>query len=550
MSRVKEVPSQQQSISYNKDAQTMACTAIPIANNAMKKPRIEDDGRKLQAFAFLQAILADPTVMIQTSNEIKAVMNRVPDPYTGKEQNVIIRHEDHSFWQTAIRELEQEHDAPTRMVVVGTPGIGKSTTALYAIRLLLLRKRRVVYVHRTPEREDHYIELTPSSLENNNNNTSAEEVEIEIHPEKLSPTEIPSLSQKSTYYIVDPGKTKTTCNPSARVAARVIIVASPDERHWGGASFEKDDQQSLGGFLRYFPMWSLTQLKGASPLLLTTTTVDDNNQQVAELYSVFGGIPRYSFAPQKRSKQKIKELKRKVDSLTDKQLRDLVTGQLNRHSGFGEDQPGGGIVAFVPLDDYTDVELKLASTSILEWVRIRFLDAIWTDLAMYPTPIAWQLLEDYMLYSLMQNRIQWNVRPCVGKSHVAYAQIQNHTFGPCAEKNLVGDCTASVLNGPNWALFYSSDSSHPLYDMIYRVDTIFFAFQVTLGKSHDVKQQQIDALVQRLEIGTHGKELRLYYAVHEGVFDHFVTKPVSVNYAPGVSVFHLRVVNGLGTTTT
>ena len=71
----------------------MACTAIPIANNAMKKPRIEDDGRKLQAFAFLQAILADPTVMIQTSNEIKAVMNRVPDPYTGKEQNVIIRHE-------------------------------------------------------------------------------------------------------------------------------------------------------------------------------------------------------------------------------------------------------------------------------------------------------------------------------------------------------------------------------------------------------------------------------------------------------------------------
>lgn len=89
------------------------------------------------------------------------------------------------------------------------------------------------------------------------------------------------------------------------------------------------------------------------------------------------------------------------------------------------------------------------------------------------------------------------------------------------------------------------DSSHPLYDMIYRVESIFYAFQVTLGKSHDVKQQQIDALVQRLEIGTDGKELRLYYAVHEGVFDKFVTK--TVNCVQGVSVFHLRLVNGLGT---
>jgi hypothetical protein len=31
----------------------------------------------------------------------------------------------------------------------------------------------------------------------------------------------------------------------------------------------------------------------------------------------------------------------------------------------------GGVVAFVPSDDYMDVELKLASLSILEWARVR-----------------------------------------------------------------------------------------------------------------------------------------------------------------------------------
>jgi hypothetical protein len=36
-------------------------------------------------------------------------------------------------------------------------------------------------------------------------------------------------------------------------------------------------------------------------------------------------------------------------------------------------------------------------------------------------------------------------------------------------------------------------------------------------------------------------ELKLYYAVHEGVFDNFVTKPVEVNAVPGLSVFHLKL---------
>lgn len=107
-------------------------------------------------------------------------------------------------------------------------------------------------------------------------------MEIELHSdEKLSPTRIPSLSQTETYYFVDPGETKTTCNPSKMVTARLIIVASPDERHWGGTSFEKDDQQGLGGFIRYFPLWSLAQLTAASTALIN---VQFQENQVAELY--------------------------------------------------------------------------------------------------------------------------------------------------------------------------------------------------------------------------------------------------------------------------
>jgi hypothetical protein len=81
------------------------------------------------------------------------------------------------------------------------------------------------------------------------------------------------------------------------VAARLIIVASPDARHWGGSSFEKDDQQGLGGFIRYFPLWSLAQLTAGSTALLD---VQFQENHVAELYSIFGGIPSLVFAPTRK----------------------------------------------------------------------------------------------------------------------------------------------------------------------------------------------------------------------------------------------------------
>jgi hypothetical protein len=94
----------------------------------IKKPRIDvvvADERKNKACIFHQAIMAN--VVPSESNEIVGVMNAVPDPYTAFAQNVVIRQEDYTFWHCALRELAVGN-APTRMTVVGTPGIRKSTT--------------------------------------------------------------------------------------------------------------------------------------------------------------------------------------------------------------------------------------------------------------------------------------------------------------------------------------------------------------------------------------------------------------------------------------
>lgn len=469
---------------------------------------------------------------------IKGVMVGVPDPYTGLARNVIIRETDHAFWNHLLDGLAIEKETTTlirkRVAVVGTPGIGKSTTAAYAIRQLLIQKKIVVYLQCSVHLDGYYIQFSPSKEIDG-------EIDIQLIPETKRPANIPSLNEPDTYYVVDPGKTKTSCDPSHLVAARVIIVASPDDRHWGGNAFEKNDQSHFGGYILYFPSWDLPQLKAASNELPNGTF---QRGEVEELFSIFGGVPRQVFFPILKASRE-KELKRKVEGLQEAKLADMVTGQQNRHSGFGADQPGGGLVDFVvSSEDYTEVELKLASSSILRWVRMRFMQYIWEKMAIYPSAMSWQLLEDYLLYAL-QNANHYTTRNCVGISDPVYKQLHVESLGQCTSKTLVADCTVSVLSGEDQSLFYSSDRQHPLYDMIYKVGNIYFAFQVTLGRTHPAKQHQIDILVARLGIGTGGKELRLYYAVHEAVFDKFATDNVKPTAATGVSIFHLKLAEGL-----
>jgi hypothetical protein len=497
-----------------------------------------DADKKAKAEKFYQAIMADLVdvdvdVDVDGGNLIKGVMSSVPDHYLGIAENIIVREDDHTFWTKIIADLAEEGTAVSkRVVAVGSPGIGKSTTAAYATRLLLQKEKTVVYKHRTEDDTGYYVEFTPSP--------SSNQVEIELYPEQTKVSEIPSLLDTETYYLVDPGKTKTSCNPGPFVLARVIIVASPDERHWGGSSFQKDDRTGLGGEIRYFPAWTLPQLQAASTQV---SNVQFQNGQVAELYSIFGGVPRQVFAPA-RSKRNQSKFKTKVEAISDNQLRNIVTGQINCHTGFGADQPGGGVVEFVPYDDFQEVQLKLISSSVLKWVRTRFMDSIWTPMVTYPSLISWQLLEDYMLHAL-QNANQYTTRPCVGKTDAAYNNLQVLNLGQCTGMSLTADCTASVLAGLDLTVFYSSDKHHPLYDMIYKVGTIYHAFQITEGKSHDANQLQIKSLAQRLQIGSGGRELRLYYAVHEGIFDSFVTNPVAPNDVHGVSIFHLKLTQGL-----
>ena len=481
----------------------------------------------------VQAIMDDNNFQQVLSSGIHAAMKDLPDPYTDHTSNVVIRDDDLKFWSDTIATLENPKKR-NRVAVVGTPGIGKTTTSFFAIRLLLRMGKTVVYLYRTPDKSNHYIQMTPQRGNNN--------VAVDHFPETTASTDIPVLRNKETYYIVDSGQTKENCNPEGGVMGRVIIVASPDERHWG-SGFPKKEPGRDPGMFRYFPPWTLPQLKASVAHIASLDIVPDH---IERLFSLFGGIPRMVYDPDEED-ENIRALKRKVHTLELSQLQKLLSGRVNIHVGFGQDQPKGGIILFRPDETYSEILLEAASDKVVDLIRETFMVAVWEDLAMYGSPIVWQLFESYVAESL-QEAGDYMIRPCVGKSDSRYSHRSSTVnIGGCTSKVMKSDdCTAAVRDGrQDRVLYYSSNHHfHPLYDMIFKIGNVYYAFQVTIGKKHKAtKAAEIQKVVDALGITNNnsGLELRLFYAVHERVFDDFVTDPTVPYSPPGVSAYHMKI---------
>ena len=214
-----------------------------------------------------------------------------------------------------------------RECAVGTPGIGKTTVTTVLIQMLLKKiiRLRLKKKHEIKQEDEEDIERTKRGRWNGGEETggkwrkrtagSKEEKEdwtwyrglhysvqrqesvvlrIQTHRRRQSflRTGLPRTRwcrqwrKSSTYYIVDPGKTKDTCDPHEDFQAKVIIVSLPDHRHWGETEFLKE-KDPVAGILLYYPVWTLDERNTAGSEIERGFT----RQLIIERYRQFGGVP-------------------------------------------------------------------------------------------------------------------------------------------------------------------------------------------------------------------------------------------------------------------
>jgi hypothetical protein len=217
--------------------------ALTVTAETSKQTGFEE--YKARGEAFVQSINSDYETIPNSKGMY--VLRNVVKLETAENYDVLIRSITEKFWRACIDTVDTKN-MRLRVCAVGTPGIGKTSTTPILIRMLLKAGKTVVYIVRKTQKEKGwYYEFTPNTASGNST------ISTMVYPEISGGVGMTSLDDPSTYYVVDPGETKDSCNPDTDFKAKVIIVSSPDNRHWGDSGFEKL-RDSVRGFFMYYPL--------------------------------------------------------------------------------------------------------------------------------------------------------------------------------------------------------------------------------------------------------------------------------------------------------
>jgi hypothetical protein len=347
--------------------------------------------------------LGRPYENIENSNNMRVLRN-ICNLETGKYQDVVIRNITEDYWRTVIEQTEKY-----RVCTLGTPGIGKTTTTCILIRLLLEQKMTVVYHVRTRKENGWIYIFEPSKMNDI-------DVNVSVIPEKSFELDmIKNISSDilSTYYVVDPGLTQDNCNPPVDFLGKVIIVASPNEGHWGSSSFTKHKGDIQGIFL-YHPVWTLQELIEAR-VVFTGSETNISENEIKERFFQFGGVPEYIFS------ESIEFMKEKqMDALnilsSDKELLTLAFKTRSGMATSSDKLPRGILLSYILKDNdkcnnkhtFQKGVAVLSSDYIYEFVAKKFMKELWLKIASNDETFDGKLFEAYTR-QLFYDSVQQNI---------------------------------------------------------------------------------------------------------------------------------------------
>jgi hypothetical protein len=449
---------------------------------------------------------------------------------TGETRDIVIRNITKPFWNECINKVEQP-EMRCRVAAIGTPGIGKTTSTPVLIRMLLEMNKTVVYLVRTLDKSAWNYEFIPKADGS---------IVTSVYTEKMDRSDILSLELRDTYYIVDPGQTKDSCDPDRLFQPKVIIVASPDPEHWNDREFRKT-RDSTKGVLLYYPLWSLDELSDAQATLCPGM----EEEKLRERYFLFGGIPRHVFAKGSEEEEELLQKQRDaIRALTEQQVLEIINGEFDAVGNLNPNAPKSAVMGFVQADNdncFVKRKAVLLSKNVEDRVFPLHMRFLWNHMVSLGDGGRY-IFEPYVRDLLVKNpqssvKLQYRE---IGKKKKAEQHFLE--FRRCEMTRLVSDPVQAVATGgkQHLVLFHSSNSSYPLIDCVYserKKKVIYHAIQVTTGKDHDAPRQ----LIAKLEKQLRGKTLQLYYFVPAQNFQTFELNPRNPKVDNNNKKDHLKI---------
>lgn len=532
--------------------QTRALEAASVPTDADEVPL----KYKVAAIEIRNAILFSE--LEEIGEGMKVYRGFVPNMQVeGQVTKVVIRPQDEAFWDRCIDLCMEDYP----VCGVGNPGIGKTTTSLYALQQLVRERRTpVVYtIRKTWGSKDVFYEFTPVV---DPESTQLNDVAVKIYQIAASEKhiKIPALKNTNAVYFVDPGDYEYSCDDARDCEARFIMDASNDEKHWGGNNFTKfrgsasplemldRPTRTHPGILVFGSPWTGRQVVLAKPYLHLLQQLTDN--EVLRRYRIVGGSLRDVLFFDERNFTNKVQTALELDAIT---IHELVEGRYK--FTFQPNAPSSILVGICPSDNaVTVLKITLKSDHVEERLAIKHLRASWYAVLdeensgnrgnIFESYLRVKFSKEPMRFSTAEARESVRERPGKKNEKKNYRHVAI-TVGSSRSVLRVSNMVETVRTDQTQLnLYYSKNESEELIDMIYRVDGGFEAIQSTVRKSHDASPDKIRSLKTKLGLGEN-ETLKIFYAVPSPRFAQFVTDPVNPLLDQpdlgNVSIFHLCI---------
>lgn len=462
--------------------------------------------------------------------------------------DIIVREITTPFFEACIAKADEGY----RVCATGNPGIGKSYSIPYMIKLILQsRACSVVFDHREL---DWYFVFT-SQIQSNSDGTTRMVycADVLSKTDFSKPSALSILYEKANFYLVDPGGVDhANCNPGIQVRAHVMMFPSPNGKYWNKSQFVKrkgevgkadpSDKGSAGTFL-YNSVWSMEELQVSSAIITGKPITD---KQIQERVRVFGRIPRHVFATEAERKVLERDQLAAINSLSQQQVADIYNDAVAKIENKSGGQPSSFVMMYRVVKDadgtydFERPSIEIVSENVRNMIAVRHQEFLWDAMARADSSSTLGMMFEPIVRDRLKTRTNYQVCSMNEKN-----VMHNEILGGCKAIKFVKDLSQAVKTAEDNTLYHSWNATYPLIDCIYKDGDVYNAFQITVGGSHSCKIDAMTKLVQDLELKLN-QRLKIFYAIPAENMTKFTLSPTPTKLQTEIpemcSVFFLAIV--------
>jgi hypothetical protein len=422
-------------------------------------------------------------------------------------RDIITRDCQRALWKEALRIMKDKTDSHDHILVTGSPGIGKSRSMAFFLRLLLEKGETVVY---HAEKENKFILFKPK-LKEGGGEDEGNVVYEAMEASDVSPSKIEELKNPDNFYLIDPSE---TMNDPVEVEAHSLMVSSPKLERYKGFADKRPGQTTK----LYMPDAEKAEVVAMRSILAPKTTEKD----VEGWFHDFGGRLRTVFASAEDREGEVKSIINTVRNMDLKLLRSLILNEvddLEAPSSRKRGVPMSNICGYTSIAPFTKSNRKIILIS--ELVEEKLFDAygqnLWDMYDSLPATIKALFFEKFSLNKIAEGNIEFRCTKWVylgGENKKKQWGEPEHSKVMFSAKELKKELSLKGNLKVVDSLCHSFNKSEALIDGSSAEGT----FQMTIGENHQNSRRGAQVVTDGWG-ATPENKMPLYYCVPNDVYD-------------------------------